>query len=351
MITSSLEFISPQWFWVLPLPILVYWFVPAYRTKRTAIKVPFFDLLINALGEEPSEGATQLKPSWWQRIILLVSWLCVVIALAQPQMLGEPQVRKSMGRDVMVAVDLSGSMSEQDFTDANGKSIDRLNAAKSVLKDFIKEREGDRLGLILFGDAAFVQTPFTADHEAWLTLLDQTEVAMAGESTALGNAIGLAIKTFEQSSQEAGGAQREKVVIVLTDGNDTASFVEPIDAAKVAAAKGVRIHVIAMGDPTTVGEQALDMDVINKIAKDTGGQAFQAKDRNGLQKAYDDINQLEPKLYESTTYRPKVSLQHYFMAVVMVLYLLAFTLMTIKRIRSQSHDRTSQASSKGGEHV
>lgn len=351
MITSSLEFISPQWFWVLPLPILVYWFVPAYRTKRTAIKVPFFDLLINALGEEPSEGATQLKPSWWQRIILLVSWLCVVIALAQPQMLGEPQVRKSMGRDVMVAVDLSGSMSEQDFTDANGKSIDRLNAAKSVLKDFIKEREGDRLGLILFGDAAFVQTPFTADHEAWLTLLDQTEVAMAGESTALGNAIGLAIKTFEQSSQEAGAAQREKVVIVLTDGNDTASFVEPIDAAKVAAAKGVRIHVIAMGDPTTVGEQALDMDVINKIAKDTGGQAFQAKDRNGLQKAYGDINQLEPKLYESTTYRPKVSLQHYFMAVVMVLYLLAFTLMTIKRIRSQSHDRTSQASSKGGEHV
>ncbi|WP_086980850.1 vWA domain-containing protein [Vibrio aphrogenes] len=351
MITSSLDFISPQWFWVLPLPILVYWFVPAYRTKRTAIKVPFFDLLINALGEEPSEGATQLKPSWWQRIILLVSWLCVVIALAQPQMLGEPQVRKSMGRDVMVAVDLSGSMSEQDFTDANGKSIDRLNAAKSVLKDFIKEREGDRLGLILFGDAAFVQTPFTADHEAWLTLLDQTEVAMAGESTALGNAIGLAIKTFEQSSQEAGAAQREKVVIVLTDGNDTASFVEPIDAAKVAAAKGVRIHVIAMGDPTTVGEQALDMDVINKIAKDTGGQAFQAKDRNGLQKAYDDINQLEPKLYESTTYRPKVSLQHYFMAVVMVLYLLAFTLMTIKRIRSQSHDRASQASSKGGEHV
>lgn len=138
--------------------------------------------------------------------------------------------------------------------------------------------------MILFGDAAFVQTPFTADHEAWLTLLDQTEVAMAGESTALGNAIGLAIKTFEQSSQEAGAAQREKVVIVLTDGNDTASFVEPIDAAKVAAAKGVRIHVIAMGDPTTVGEQALDMDVINKIAKDTGGQAFQAKDRNGLQK-------------------------------------------------------------------
>lgn len=336
MITSSLEFISPNWFWILPLPFLVYWLTPAYRTKRTAIKVPFFDLLIKALGEEPSEGATQLKPSWWQRIILLISWLCIVIALAQPHMLGEPQVRKSMGRDVMVAVDLSGSMSERDFTDTDGKTVDRLEAAKSVLRDFVKEREGDRLGLILFGDAAYVQTPFTADHDAWLTLLDQTEVAMAGESTALGNAIGLAIKTFEQSSKDDPGSKREKVVIVLTDGNDTASFVEPIDAAKVAAAKGVRIHVIAMGDPSTVGEQALDMDVINDIAKNTGGEAFQAKDREGLQKAYDDINKLEPKLYESTTYRPKVSLQHYFMAVVMILYLLAFTLMTIKRIRANS---------------
>ena len=348
MITSSLEFVSPGWFWVLPLPLLIYWFVPAYRTKRTAIKVPFFELLIKALGEEPSEGATQLKPSWWQRIILLITWLCVVVALAQPQMLGEPQVRKSMGRDVMVAVDLSGSMSEQDFTDENGKSVDRLTAAKSVLKDFVKEREGDRLGLILFGDAAYVQTPFTADHDAWLTLMDQTEVAMAGESTALGNAIGLAVKTFEQSSSESSTKQREKVVIVLTDGNDTASFVEPIDAAKVAAAKDVRIHVIAMGDPSTVGEQALDMDVINKIAQDTGGQAFQAKDRAGLQKAYDDINKLEPKLYESTTYRPKVSLMHHFIAVVMILYLFAFTIVTIKRIRANAILVTPSSTQKQG---
>ncbi len=165
-------------------------------------------------------------------------------------------MRESLGRDVMVVVDLSGSMAEQDFTSQTGEKITRLDAAKEVLSDFAKTRKGDRLGLILFGDAAFVQTPFTPDQKVWLELLNQTDVAMAGQSTHLGDAIGLAIKVFEQSEQSRTDVEesKEKVAIVLTDGNDTGSFVEPIDAAKVAKAKDVRIHVIAMGDPQTVGE-------------------------------------------------------------------------------------------------
>lgn len=328
---SSLEFATPYWFWILPLPLLVYFLFPAYRTKQTATKVPFFHLLIGAIGEEPSEGATQLKASWWQRIALVVSWGCLVLALAQPKILGEPQTRESMGRDVMVAVDLSGSMSEQDFTDVQGNKVNRLDAAKAVLQDFVAERKGDRLGLILFGDAAFIQTPFTADHNAWLTLLNQTDVSMAGESTHLGDAIGLAIKSFEQDPSDS---QRQKVAIILTDGNDTGSFVEPIDAAKVAAAKGVRIHVIAMGDPSTVGEQAMDMEVINHIASATGGKAYQAKDNEGLKQAYASINQLEPQLYESTTYRPKISIQHYFVMIVMILYSSLFFIATLRRMRT-----------------
>ena len=330
---SSLEFATPNWLWILPLPIVVYFLFPAYRTKQTATKVPFFHLLSEAIGEKPSEGATQLKASWWQRIALVLTWGCLVLALAQPTILGAPQTRESMGRDVMVVVDLSGSMSEQDFSDEQGNKINRLMAAKAVLKDFVVQRKGDRLGLILFGDAAFLQTPFTADHQAWLTLLDQTDVSMAGESTHLGDAIGLAIKTFEHSQQPS---QREKVVIVLTDGNDTGSFVEPIDAAKVAAAKGVRIHVIAMGDPNTVGEQAMDMDVIDHIASTTGGQDYQAKDSDGLKKAYASINDLEPQLYESITYRPKVSLQHYFVMMVMILYSSLFLIAMLSRYRSSN---------------
>lgn len=325
---ESLSLSYPMWLLLLPLPILVYRLVPAYKTKQSAIKVPFFRNLLDILGEEPEQGASQLNPSWWQRAILVVSWILLVIAMTKPTVLGEPQTREKLGRDVMVAVDLSGSMAEMDFLSPDGQAISRLDAVKGVLKDFVATRDGDRLGLILFGDAAYLQTPFTADHDVWLALLDQTEVAMAGQSTHLGDAIGLAIKVFEQSQGEA---DREKVVIVLTDGNDTGSFVEPKDAATVAAAKQVRIHVIAMGDPETVGEQALDMETIQNIASSSGGEAFQAMDQEALQSAYQAIGELEPKLYESTQYRPKQTVHHYLIMIVVVLYLIAFSAATIRR--------------------
>ncbi|GAL32114.1 BatA bacteroides aerotolerance operon [Vibrio maritimus] len=325
---DSLSLTHPLWLLLLPLPILVYRLVPAYKTKQSAIKVPFFRSLLDILGEEPEQGASQLNPSWWQRAILVVSWILLVFAMTKPTVLGEPQTREKLGRDVMVAVDLSGSMSEMDFLSPDGQAISRLDAVKGVLTDFVETRDGDRLGLILFGDAAYLQTPFTADHDVWLALLNQTEVAMAGQSTHLGDAIGLAIKVFEQSQGEA---EREKVVIVLTDGNDTGSFVEPKDAATVAAAKQVRIHVIAMGDPETVGEQALDMQTIENIANSSGGQAFQAMDQEALQQAYQAIGELEPKLYESTQYRPKQTVHQYLMMIVVVLYLIAFSAATIRR--------------------
>ncbi|MER0291678.1 VWA domain-containing protein [Vibrio vulnificus] len=347
-----LEFDSPLWFLVLPLPLVVYYFVPAYRTKQTAIKVPFFHQLVEAMGETPSEGASQLTPSGWQRATLVLSWLLVVGALAKPTILGAPQIRESLGRDVMVVVDLSGSMAEQDFTSASGAKISRLDATKEVLADFAKTRQGDRLGLILFGDAAFVQTPFTADQKVWLALLNQTDVAMAGQSTHLGDAIGLAIKVFEQSepSQAASSKPRQKVAIVLTDGNDTGSFVEPIDAAKVAKAKGVRIHVIAMGDPSTVGESALDLQTIERIASESGGKAFQALNRDELASAYDDIGKLEPQLYQSITYRPKQSLHHGLMGIVVGLYLVAFSVVTLKRRIRNAKAKATTVENEQGEH-
>ncbi|PQJ89321.1 vWA domain-containing protein [Aliivibrio sifiae] len=344
---NQLELANPYWLWMLPLPIIIYWLIPAYRTRQSAIKVPFFDVLVKALDEYPSEGASQLQASYWQKAFLIMSWCLLIFALTKPTILGEPQTRESLGRDVMVVVDLSGSMAEQDFVSKGSSSegsiqkISRLEATKEVLADFVKTRKGDRLGLILFGDAAFVQTPFTADQRVWLELLNQTDVAMAGQSTHLGDAIGLAIKVFEQSSKEETSSEvdtkdsnvkpREKVAIVLTDGNDTGSYVEPIDAAKVAAAKNVRIHMIAMGDPRTVGEQALDMNVINRVAEASGGKAFQAINRDELEQAYEAIGELEPQLYESTTYRPKQSIHQYPMMLIVMMYLFAFGFATIKR--------------------
>ncbi|WP_421326314.1 vWA domain-containing protein [Aeromonas veronii] len=337
MLDAGLEFAHPQCFWLLPLPLLVFRLIPAYRTRQSAIKVPFFDLLIDLLDEPPREGATQLTASRWQRIALITVWLLAVLALAKPTIYGPPQVRERFGRDVMIVLDLSGSMAETDFSPDPGKSLSRLDAAKEVLKQFAATRAGDRLGLILFGDAAFLQAPFTADLDTWQTLLQETDVAMAGQSTHLGDAIGLAIKVFNNSDRhgqlDQNSAKREKVAIILTDGNDTGSFVSPRDAARVAAVNGVRLHTIAMGDPATVGEQALDLDTLQQLATLTGGQLFQALDEAQLTRAYQVIGELEPQRYESTRFQTRESLHHYLIAVSVVLYLTLFSLLTLRRYR------------------
>ena len=320
--TFGFEFAHPAWLLILPLPYFIYRFIPAYQTRQTAVKVPFFSILIEALGEKPTKGAMMLSRAWWQHIAVIIGWILVVLAMAKPIILGEPQTRELMGRDIMVVVDLSGSMAEEDFTNDTGENISRLAAAKLVLNDFVETRKGDRLGLILFGDAAFVQTPFTPDHQAWVELLSQTEVAMAGQSTHLGDAIGLAIKVFSQEEEnQTDTTKKEKVAIVLTDGNDTGSYVPPIDAAKVAKAKEVRIHMIAMGDPGTIGEKAIDMEVIRQVAEASGGKSFQALNRQELQQAYEEISKLEPTLFKSTSYRPKKSVHHYLLMIALLIYI------------------------------
>jgi Ca-activated chloride channel family protein len=178
--------------------------------------------------------------------------------------------------------------------------------------------------LIVFGDSPYLQAPFTEDHRTWLTLLEETEIAMAGQSTMFGDAIGLAIKLFESSETE------NRVLIVLTDGNDTGSKVPPVEAAKVAERKNVTIYTIAVGDPETVGEEALDLDVLQSIADITGGGAYQALDRTQLQQIYEDIAELEPEEYETLSFRPRFSLHHYPLVIIVTGYLLFFSLMMIR---------------------
>lgn len=345
---SNIELVYPMWLWLLPLPLLISRLTPSYRTKQQAIKVPFFPILIDALNIPISDGASRLTPTKWQRGLLILSWLLILIALTRPTLLGEPQIREQIGRDVMVVVDLSGSMAEKDFTTKNGDKISRLDAVKEVLIEFVKTRKGDRLGLILFGDAAFLQTPFTADHDVWLDLLNQTHVEMAGQSTHLGDAIGLTIKRFEDNDipqQFTHNTSREKVAIILTDGNDTDSYVPPLDAAKVAKAKGVRLYMIAVGDPQTIGEQAIDMKTISAVANASGGQAFEALNKNELINAYQEIGKLEPQLYKSTTYRPKQSIHQYPMMLILLLHLFFFGFMSCK------HTWHTHTQSKGNRHA
>ncbi|MCH1930328.1 VWA domain-containing protein [Shewanella sp. A25] len=329
---AQLEFAYPWAFVLLPLPILIYWLVPAYRSREDAIKVPFFTEILRALNETPQLAAGLLNRKHWQHGLLIFSWLLIVIALAKPSILGEVQTREAFGRDVLMVVDLSGSMEEADFVSSglgaqDGEAVSRLTAAKAVLKRFIADRHGDRFGLILFGDAAFIQTPFTADQQVWLSLLDEAQTGMAGQSTHLGDAIGLGIKVFEQNPEPSA----QQVMIVLTDGNDTGSFVEPVDAAKIAAARGIKIYTIAMGDPTHVGEQPMDMEVVKRISDLTQARSFVAINQGELDKAYQLIDELEPQQYSSTSYRPKISLHHHAIALVLVVHLLMFGAMTLRQ--------------------
>jgi Ca-activated chloride channel homolog len=324
------ELAHPWALLLLPLP-LVMWLLPAYRESRDSVRVPFFDKLVELSEQRPGSGAMILRRDRIQRFLVGFMWLCLVLAAAKPQWVGAPIEQQKSGRDLMVAVDLSGSMQVRDFTLPNGDSVDRLQAVKQVLSELADQRASDRLGLIVFGSAAYLQTPFTDDHVVWEQLLSETEIGMAGQSTVFGDAIGLAIKLFKESDSD------NRVLILLTDGNDTGSTVPPIDAAKVAASYGIRIYTIAIGDPASAGEEALDMDTIERVSEVTGGQSFQALDQAQLQRAYHTIAELEPQLYETISFRPRQSLHWLPIGVALILYTLyhsAGTWRTWRALRS-----------------
>ena len=317
------EFSYPYAFILLILPVFVFWFAPIYKEKKPSVQVPYFNRLVQVTGEKPQSGAVILNRRNIQRFIVAMSWLCIVTSIAKPEIVGAPIVQQKSARDLMIAVDLSGSMSVEDFNTSDGKLVDRLAAVKEVLADFAQKRKNDRLGLILFGDSPYLQAPFTNDIATWLQLLNESEIGMAGQSTSFGDAIGLSISVFEKSETD------NRILIVLTDGNDTSSKVPPLDAAKVAAAYDIKIYTIAIGDPHAVGEEKVDLDVLKQMADVTGGQSFQALNQKELQGVYTAINDLEPQLFDSQSFRPRTSAHHYPIALFLIIYTVSLLIVSI----------------------
>jgi len=325
--------ISYPWvFLLLPLPLLIYYLAPAYREPRLAVRVPFMGLLYRLTGQQSGDGTAVARRSQLQKAQLILGWLALVAALARPVWMDEPMVRELPMRDLLVALDLSGSMETMDFTDESGQSSDRLTAAKQVLDQFLARREGDRVGLIFFGSAAFVQAPFTEDLEVVRELLDEAQVRMLGPRTMLGDAIGVAIQLFERSEVE------ERVLIVLTDGNDTGSMVPPLRAAEIAQDNGVTIYTIAMGDPEAAGEQALDQVTLKAVADTTGGEYFHADDRADLERVYQTLDQLNPKQVESLSYRPERELYFWPLGFAILLSLLFFGQVELRSFLNSRRD-------------
>jgi Ca-activated chloride channel family protein len=253
-----------------------------------------------------------------------LAWILLVAGLAKPEWVGEPIERVEASRDVMLAVDLSGSMDEHDFRRSDGSNIQRLEAVKEVVGQFISEREGDRIGLIVFGTKAYVQVPFTQDLEMARELLDATEVNMAGPNTAIGDAIGLAIRSFEASDVE------KRLLVLLTDGSDTGSRMTPRNAAEVARRHGVTIYTIGVGDASAGGDDQVDFETLKTISAIADGRFFEAGDVRALASVYTEIDRLVPREANLESYRPRHSLVHWPAASLALLALLFYGLMAIR---------------------
>ncbi|MDR9752793.1 VWA domain-containing protein [Pseudomonas sp. SZMC_28357] len=282
---------------LLPLPWLGYRYLPDYREARSAVRVPFFAAMSRAVGQAPSQAGTRLNLA--QLLLNLLVWGLLVVAVARPVYVEKPIERQQPVRDLMLAIDISQSMETADFTDASGQKMDRLAAVKQVVQGFIDKRKDDRLGLIVFGSGAYPQAPLTLDHTSLSLLLNDTGIGMAGPNTAIGDAIGLSLKMLDAAHEQ------EKVLILLTDGNDTSSAITPDHAASMAAAKGVVIHTIGIGDPTASGEAKVNLQGLQQIAASTGGRFFRAEDRSALDQVYSTLDQLTPHQVKTLTHQPK----------------------------------------------
>jgi Ca-activated chloride channel family protein len=301
-------------FCLAPMPLIVRWLVPPRTLVRPAVRVPFLGRL-QAAGGVGSKGPSRRETG--SLVIRSLVWLLLLMALARPQWLDPPIERSIPTRDLLLLVDLSASMDQKDFTNAAGDSVNRLTAVKEVLGEFLTRREGDRVGLIVFGNAPFLQVPFTTDLSLCRQLLDETEVGMAGPRTALGDAIGLGIGQFENSDVPT------KTIIALTDGNDTGSGLPPAEAARIAQDRGITIYTVAVGDPATVGEEKLDQESLQAVATETGGKFFLAMNRGELAGIYEQLDKIETSDVQTVSHRPRRDLFFWPLAAALLLSLAA----------------------------
>ncbi len=296
---------------LLPLPWLAYRYLPAYNEARSAVRVPFFAAMSRAVGEAPTHAGT--RRNVWQLLLNLLVWALILLAVARPVFVEKPIERQQPVRDLMLAIDISQSMETEDFTNANGEKINRLAAVKEVVQGFIDKRKDDRLGLIVFGSGAYPQAPLTLDHASLSLLLADTGIGMAGPNTAIGDAIGLSLKLLDKAHEQ------EKVLILLTDGNDTSSAITPDHAAEMAANKSVIIHTIGIGDPSASGEAKVNLPGLEQIAKTTGGQFFRAEDRTALDQVYSTLDRLTPHQVKTLSHQPQRELFYWPLGAAMLL--------------------------------
>ncbi|ABM04521.1 von Willebrand factor, type A [Psychromonas ingrahamii 37] len=309
------EFIYLWIFFLLPLPLLVRYLLKAKKINYTQVWIP----LAEGLSEQHSSSQRGILKS----SIPWLAWLLLLTALAKPVWFGDPIRLQQQSRDMIISLDLSGSMQEVDMP-LNGQTVDRLTLLKDLLKTFIKQRQGDRLGLILFADHAYLQTPLTFDLKTIQQMVDESEIGLAGTRTAIGESIAMAIKRFVENKNE------QRVLILVSDGANNSGSIEPIQAAKQAAKNNITIYTIGMGAEQMIkrglfGNQRinpsadLDEKTLTEIANLTGGKYFRARNQTELQNIYQTLNKLEPIDTDSLTFRPEKNLFYWPLSTALIL--------------------------------
>lgn len=315
------QFAAPWLLLLIFLPGLVRWLIkPATVTGTSALKIPFLHRLLPLT--ETSQATLLFKNQLW----LYSIWLAVILAAAGPQYLGPLTALPREGRNIMLALDISESMRIPDMR-LNRQAVNRLTMVKAIARQFIQARQGDRLGLILFGTKAYLQTPLTFDTKTIENMLEDASIGLAGEQTALGDAMGLAIKRFQNTPKNG------RVLILLTDGANNAGILDPRYAAKLAQTENIKIYTIGIGAeqlvvPTFLGDQVinpasdLDEKTLQEIAKISGGLFFRATNATELQEVYRRIHELEASSQEQIKLRPIKEFYFYPLALALTLSVL-----------------------------
>lgn len=315
------ELAAPWVFIALPLPALIWFLMPrASLQLPAALKVPFYQALLGIIDKEKRQAAKHASIT-----LLYIIWALLLLALAGPRWVGEPQPLTREGYNIMLALDISGSMELSDMM-LHGRPATRLSVVKRAAEQFVQDRPGDKIGLILFGSHAYLQTPLTYDRHSVLMRLEDATVGLAGKTTSIGDALGLAVKRL-QNVPAAG-----RMVILLTDGVNNSGVLAPLKAAELAKADGIKVYTIGLG--SEVNPQAmnglffdmnvtadLDEDTLKEVAKITGGRYFRATDMQSLQSIYNSINQMEKISQDAASVRPQHDYYPWPLATALLLFI------------------------------
>ncbi len=313
------ELVNPWVLLLLPVPIFVWFLLPRVKVKLSmALKVPFFEAMAGIVEQEKRSASAQKL-----LVIPVIIWFLLVFSLAGPRWVGEPKPINREGYNIMMVLDLSQSMEINDMV-LHGRPVSRLLVVKRAAEQFVQDRSGDRIGLILFGTRAYLQTPLTYDKHSILMRIEDATAGLAGRTTSIGDAVGLAVKRLSDVPKEG------RVIILLTDGANNSGVLAPLKAAELARDDGIKIYTIGLGSEADSRAMTtdffnqnmtaeLDEDTLKKMADMTGGLYFRATDTESLQNVYRTINQLETVKQELASVRPQKEYYPWFVGVALLL--------------------------------